>query len=274
MLMIGLPVVVFYIGVRNTNMLQDILLFFVGLLVGGMNAIAGGGIILGFPALLAAGLSPLAANITSNLVILPGQISSIYGYRKYLRKVPKRYLRLIIPCFTGGAIGAMILRYTTPKTFEHYVPELIFLAIALFTVQPLLHKRLHGHIQRSRKLRKPESLVAFSFAILPMAIYGGFFGAGFGFMMLAFLGFTSMHDIHQMSAVKNVAGLVIASVSLVCLSGTGMINWHLGGVMAAGNFVGGYAGARGAQKVSSHSVRIIVILIGCATTAYLVIHSR
>jgi uncharacterized membrane protein YfcA len=255
-------------------MLQDILLFFVGIFVGGMNAVAGGGIILAFPAMLAAGLTPLAANITSNLVVLPGQISSIYGYRKYLRKVPKRYLRLIIPCFSGGALGALILRYTTPQTFERYVPGLILLAIVLFTFQPILHMQLHSHIKRSSKIRKPESLVALGFAILPMAIYGGYFGAGFGFMMLAFLGFTSMHDIHQMAAVKNVAGLVIASIAIVCLSGTHMINWHLGSVMAAGNFVGGYLGARGAQKVSSHSVRIIVILIGCATTAYLAIHSR
>lgn len=250
-------------------MLQDILLFLVGIAVGGMNAIAGGGIILGFPALLAAGLSPLAANMTSNIVVWPGQLSSIYGYRKYLVKVPNRYLLLTIPCFIGGIIGALILRYTTPHSFEQLVPGLVLLAVVLFAFQPLLHFQLHTHIKKTKARKQAQPLFTLALAILPMAIYGGYFGAGFGFMMLAFLGFTSMHDTHQMSALKNLAGLVIATVSIVCLFSTGQIDWHLGGIMAAGNFVGGYVGARLAQRLSTHWTRLIVIFIGLATIGYL-----
>ncbi|MDB5168887.1 MAG: hypothetical protein JWO41_243 [Candidatus Saccharibacteria bacterium] len=250
-------------------MLQDFFLFLVGIVVGGMNAIAGGGIILGFPALLAAGLSPLAANMTSNIVILPGQISSIFGYRKYLAKVPNRYLFLVIPCFIGGIIGALILRYTTPHSFEQLVPGLVLLAVVLFAFQPLLHFQLHSHIKKTKARKQAQPMFALGLAILPMAIYGGYFGAGFGFMMLAFLGFTSMHDTHQMSALKNLAGLVIAAVSIVCLFSTGQINWHLGGIMAAGNFIGGYVGARLAQRLSTHWTRISVIIIGLVTITYL-----
>lgn len=254
--------------------MQDVLLFITGIFVGGMNAIAGGGIILGFPVLLAVGLPALVANASSNIIVLPGQISSIYGYRKYLRKLPKRYLLLTIPCFVGGIIGALTLRFTSAHSFERIVPGLILMAIVLFAFQPLLHFHLHTHIKKSRVSNRNQPLLLLGLAILPMAIYGGYFGAGFGFMMLAFLGFTSMHDVHQMNAVKNLAGLAIASVSVLCLANAGLINWHLGGVMAAGNFVGGYAGARLAQRVSSHGIRIVVIFVGIATTIYLALHLR
>lgn len=254
-------------------MIQDLSLFLIGIIVGIMNAIAGGGIILGFPALMAAGLPALAANATSNIVVLPGQLSSIFGYRKYLRKVPNRYLLLIIPCFFGGIIGALILRYTSPHSFEKLVPGLILMAIVLFAFQPLLHFHLHNHIKKSKAAKTVQPLILLGIAILPMAIYGGYFGAGFGFMMLAFLGLTSMHDVHQMNALKNLAGLVIASVSIICLSSSGLINWRLGLVMAAGNLIGGYVGARIAQRVSSHSIRIVVIIIGITTTAFLAVRS-
>ncbi|HEY5442616.1 MAG TPA: TSUP family transporter, partial [Candidatus Saccharimonadales bacterium] len=92
--------------------MKEILLFGVGIVVGAMNAIAGGGMLLGFPVLLAAGLSPLTANMTSNVVVLPGLVSSAYGYRKYLRRVPRRYAVLLIPCLVGAALGALILRLT------------------------------------------------------------------------------------------------------------------------------------------------------------------
>ena len=236
-------------------------------MVGVMNAIAGGGLLLGFPALLAAGLSPLAANITGNIVVLPGLVSSVYGYRRYLRNVPRRYAMLLIPCFVGAAAGATILRLTPPGRFQELVPGLVLFAVVLFAFQPILHFRLHRHMHSNNK--RPKSLVPLSIALLPMTVYGGYFGAGFGFMMLAFLGFTKLREIHQMNALKNLAGGAVASASIICLFGTHLINWRLGLVMAAGNFVGGYLGSRAAQRVSSHAIRIIVIVLGLGTAAYL-----
>ena len=253
-------------------MLQDVVLFLVGILVGGMNSIAGGGILLGFPVMLAAGLPALSANITSNLVVLPGQIGAIIGYRKYLRKVPRKYLLLLIPCFVGAIIGALILQFSGPANFERLVPGLILFAVLLFAYQPFLHHQLHRHIHRKTKSRQTLFLIAL--ATLPLAVYGGYFGAGFGFIMLAFLGFTKMHDIHQMNGLKNLAGLVIAGASLACLYSTHLINWHIGAVMAAGNLIGGYYGAVLAQKISSHVIRILVIVIGLVTTMYLFIHTH
>lgn len=247
--------------------MQDLLLFLAGLVVGAMNAIAGGGMLIGFPVLLAAGLPALAANITSNIVVLPGTLSSAWGYRKYLRKVPARYLLLMIPCLLGATIGALILRNTEPSQFEHLVPSLVLFAVILFALQPYIHFHLHRHMKaRSRNLL---SLFWISIALLPVAIYGGYFGAGAGFIMLAFLGFTKLHEIHQMNGLKNLGGTCITLMSVVCLYGTHLINWHYGLVMAAGGTVGGYYGAVLTQKVSSHTIRILVIVIGLATATYL-----
>lgn len=252
-------------------MLHDVILFGVGIIVGAMNAIAGGGMLLGFPVLMAFGLSPISANITSNIVVMPGGLSSAYSYRKYLRKLRRRYLLLLIPCIVGGAIGALILRNTSSDQFQQIVPALIGFAVILFTFQPFLHHHLHRHVHGKRKGMKPLVLIAV--ALLPVAIYGGYFGAGFGFIMLAFLGFTKLHDIHRMTGLKNLATVCIASVSVICLYSTHLINWHYGLVMGAGSVVGGYYGALLSQKVSSHTLRIVVIVVGIGTAGYLAIRS-
>lgn len=252
--------------------MSDILLFLVGIVIGVMNAIAGGGMLLGFPILLATGMPALVANVTSSIIILPGQISSAYGYRAYLKRIPPQYLLLAIPTTIGAAIGALILRNTPSDNFERLVPCLILFAVVLFIFQPFLHQHVHRHMHGPKKRRssiRPLGVVAV--AMLPLSIYGGYFGAGFGFIMLAFLGFTKMHEIHQMNALKNVMSICIATTSIVCLFSTHLIDWKHGSFMAVGNLIGGYAGAVGAQKFSSHAIRIVVIIIGLSTAVYLLL---
>jgi uncharacterized membrane protein YfcA len=251
-------------------MLQELLLFAVGIIVGIMNAIAGGGMLLGFPVLLAVGIPPLAANATSNIIILPGQISSLYGYRKYFKRIPKAYLMLYIPCTVGGIIGAFILRNTPSSNFERLVPGLIVFAVVLFIFQPFLHNHVHYHMHGPKKHQKRiQPVVLLSIAMFPLSMYGGYFGAGFGFIMLAFLGFTKVHEIHQMNALKNLMAICIALASIAVLYGAHIIDWKQGAVMGAGNFIGGYVGAMGAQRFSSHAIRIVVIVIGLSTAGYL-----
>lgn len=247
--------------------MQDLLLFGAGIVVGAMNSIAGGGMLVGFPVMLAAGLPALAANVTANIVILPGSLSSAYGYRDYIRKVPKRYLLLLIPCIIGAAIGATLLRNTGSEDFQKFVPGLVLFAVILFAFQPYLHFHLHKHMSRKSKAFKPLILIAI--ALLPVAIYGGYFGAGFGFIMLAFLGFTKLHEIHKMNGLKNLTSATIACTSLFCLLGTGLINWHFGLVMAAGGIVGGYYGSVLTRKFSTHAIRVVVIAIGLVTVTWL-----
>jgi uncharacterized protein len=254
-------------------MLHDTIFFFTGLIIGAMNAIAGGGMLIGFPVLLALGVPAIVANATANISILPGSLSSAFGYRRYVRKVPQLYLFLIIPCAIGAAIGATLLRRTPFDGFQSLVPGLILFAVVLFAFQPLLHFHIHRHIHSRPKYRDLQTFLIIALALLPVAIYGGYFGAGFGFIMLAFLGFTSMHDMHQMNALKNLATATIALVSICCLFFSHLIDWHIGGVMAVGTAIGGYYGALFAQKVSSHTIRVVVIIIGLTTAAYLGLRS-
>jgi uncharacterized membrane protein YfcA len=252
-------------------MWQDAALLLVGIFVGGMNSVAGGGMLLGFPVLLAFGLSPLSANITSNLIVLPGGLASAYGYRSYLRKVPLRYLLLVIPCVVGATIGALILRHTSGEEFERIVPALVGFAVVLFAFQPFLHLRLQRHIRGKHK--SMTSLLLLALALLPATIYGGYFGAGFGFIMLAFLGFTRLHEIHTMTAFKNLATASIALTSLICLYSTHLIDWRRGLIMGAGCTIGGYYGSVLTQRVSSHVLRIVVVFIGFGTVIYLGLRS-
>lgn len=252
-------------------MVTDIVLVLVGIIVGAMNAVAGGGILLGFPVLLAAGLTPLVANVTSNVIVVPGQLSSIYGYRKYLKKMHRRYLFLLVPCFIGGILGALLLRMTSSDKFQELIPVLIFSAVMLFAIQPFIHLHLHRHITKKRQDLLP--LVLIGIALLPTAIYGGYFGAGFGFIMLAFLGFTKMHEIHQMNGLKNIAGLTIAISSIIVLFSTHMIDWQHGIAMGIGTGIGGYYGSRISVKFSTHVIRSIVIVIGLLSALYLALHT-
>jgi uncharacterized protein len=256
--------------------MHDIILFLVGIVVGAMNAIAGGGMLVGFPALIAVGIPAIVANATTSIIVLPGGISATYGYRKYLRRVPRQYLLLLIPAIIGAAIGSTLLRHTSPSRFEQFVPELILLAVVLFAFQPVLYKQLHRYLHGPKRFRgsKKQPLLLTGLAVVPLAVYGGYFGAGFGFIMLAFLGFTKLHDhIHRINALKNIMTIAIASTSLACLYSSTLIDWHHGLIMGAGCLLGGYFGAVLTQKIPSHIIRVIVIIIGLGTATYLALRS-
>jgi uncharacterized membrane protein YfcA len=248
-------------------MLLEIVYLAVGFIVGAMNAIAGGGMLVGFPVLIATGLPPIVANATANVITPFGQISSAYGYRAYLRKVPKRYALLFIPTVLGAAVGALALRNTSPAQFAHIIPVLVLFGVALFAFQPLIHFHLHNHLRGRSKSIVP--LVLIGLAVVPLSFYGGYFGAGYGFMMLAFLGFTNLHDTHMMNAMKNVSAAALSATCLVVLSTSGLINWQVGLTMAVGSFVGGYIGSRTAQRFSPHLLRVIIIAIGLCAVVYL-----
>jgi uncharacterized membrane protein YfcA len=251
-------------------MLTDIAVLLTGLVVGAMNAIAGGGMLLGFPILIALGIPPIVANATTPLAIGPGQISSAFGYREYLRKVPLRYAWLLMPIAAGASAGALLLRHTPADHFAKIIPLLLLFGVGLFALQPVLHIHFYKHIKGRKKSVWP--LVWTGLAMLPISFYGGFFGVGYGFMMLAFLSFTNLKDAHLNNALKNVSAIIVCFASLLTLTNSGLINWRIGLFMAAGCLVGGYVGARSAQKVSSHSLRIFISLIGLCSVVYLALH--
>lgn len=247
--------------------MTEFILFLTGIIVGVMNAVAGGGMLFGFPVMVALGIPPLTANATGHIVAMPGLITATWGYRSYLRRVPRRILLLIIPLCLGAAAGAITLRNTSAEHFAEFVPVLVLFGVALFTVQPLIHFHLRQHLRGRHKTIIPLILIAF--AILPLAFYGGYFGAGFGFMMLAFLSFAHLHDTHVMNALKNAGSIVVAITTVIFLFSAGIIDWRIGLIMGAGTAIGGYIGARGSQRLSSHWLRIIVIVLGFSAVFYL-----
>jgi uncharacterized membrane protein YfcA len=189
--------------------------------------------------------------------------------------VPRSYLLMLIPAAIGAVIGTTILRHTPADSFERFVPGLIAFAVLLFAFQPFLYTYIHRHINGSKKRRQQiKPIYVVGAAVLPLSVYAGYFGAGFGFIMLAFLSFTRLHDhIHRMNALKNAVAICISIVAIVCLLGSGLIAWRQGLVMAGGNLIGGYYSSIYAQRVSSHTIRIIVIILGVGAAAYLGLRS-
>lgn len=251
-------------------MLTDIVLFVVGVFVGAVNSVAGGGMLVGFPILIALGLPALIANATGKVVILPGQLSSAFGYRKFLRTVPKRYLVLMVPCVLGGGAGAILLKHTSGDQFEHLAPILILVAVILFAFEPILHRYFEKHSRRKAIL--PFSTVML--LTLAAAVYGGYFGVGLGFVLLSFLGFSDLRSIHHMNLLKNLIGALSAIIAVIVLLPTSLINWHYGVVMGIGNGIGGYIGARLAPKMPALIIHIFIICFGIATALYLLAHTN
>lgn len=233
---------------------------------GAMNAIAGGGTLLTFPALIAAGLSHRQANVTSTFALMPGSIAGAWGYRRQLAECGRWVWLLSIPSLIGGAIGSLLLIELHPDVFKRVVPWLVLLAAVLFLVQP----RLSGWILKNRPLAAPtgKALAIILFCQLLIGIYGGYFGAGIGIMMLSSLGFLGLPSIHQMNALKTFLAFGINAISVIFFIFGGEIHWQYAWLMALAAIVGGYFGARFALLMKPIYVRWIVIVIGFSMAAF------
>jgi uncharacterized membrane protein YfcA len=184
----------------------------------------------------------------------------MFGYRRELRGIEPALLALVVPSLAGGIVGALLLRWTPPETFAALVPYLILFATLLFAVQEPIQRKLRpdGHPQH-RSAGWLAGAIVFQ---LFVGIYGGYFGAGIGILMLAALGILGMTDIHQMNGLKNFFGMLINGVAALYFIWANMVYWPDVLVMAAGAVVGGYGGAGFARRIGRSAVRKTVILIG------------
>ena len=266
---------------------QYFVLFLVAAVAGAVNSVAGGGTLLTFPALLWIGrLAEVIANATSTVALWPGQLSSLWGYRKELGPSHKAVALLAIPSFLGGLVGALLLLRTDNETFRALVPYLILMATLLFMAQEPLARWQRRRAERAAADHPGEAAGPSSLPSVPwsagrwavvmvyqlfVAIYGGYFGAGIGILMLASLGFLGFTNIHRMNALKNINGMCINAVAAVLFIVKGLVDWRLASLMAAGAILGGYAGAGTAQRIGQKNVRRIVVLIGFALTISLLV---
>jgi uncharacterized membrane protein YfcA len=243
------------------------------LLAGVMNSVAGGGTLLTFPSLVAAGLSPLAANATSTVALLPAALSSMLGYRGELAGARRWAIALSLPSLIGGGVGAFLLLHTSNATFEHVVPWLVLGATALFLLQRPLLRWVRGHeVMASQHLAEARTpALGLLAAQLAVGVYGGYFGAGVGILMLAALGFMGFSNIHRMNGLKNWGGFCMNVVAATAFAFSGIVDWPVALSMAIGSIAGGYIGARGAQRLPPALVRAVVAVIGVVSGIWLLV---
>lgn len=239
---------------------------------GAMNAMAGGGTILTFPTLVFLGMPAIQANATSTVALLPGGVTSMAGFRREV-VTHRRWLKtLFLPSLLGGILGSVLLLRTPEKAFEALAPVLILFATVLFMVRGALSRRFFP--ARAEGDLQPSDLGTGRWTVavllqLGVAIYGGYFGAGIGILMLALLGFLGLTDIHAMNGLKNFFNLCINSVAAAYFILRGAVSWPEALVLAVGAALGGYAGARFSRLIGQERARAAVVVIGLLVAALL-----
>src|SRR5437764_11030125 len=230
---------------------------------GAINSIAGGGTLLSFPALVWIGRDPILANATNAVALWPGSFSAMVGFRREMSDMKRWLLLLTIPSLLGGMLGAILLLRTSTRTFTHLVPFLILGATLLLAAQELITRKL-VHVAKGKRW----IVFAFVFQFF-VGVYGGYFGAGMGILMLAALGLIGLTDLHQMNGLKNLLAICINGVAAVYFPISGAVLWRDGVIMAVAAIAGGYAGARIAHRLGRKFVRGAVIVIGLGMTVAL-----
>jgi uncharacterized membrane protein YfcA len=244
-----------------------VVLFFAAVFGGALNAVAGGGSFLTFPALLFVGVPPISANTTSTAALLPGVFASITGYREDFPKANTFVLCLSAASLVGGLAGAVFLLRTPEDAFRRLIPYLLGVATLTF----MLSKRLSEWVGREEHhiaAPSPRALAGASFAQLIISIYGGYFGGGIGILMLATLGLMGMRNIHAMNAVKTLLAAIINTVAFVAFVFARNIVWPYATVMLVGSIVGGYFGARYVRRFDQGLVRGFIAAVGIAMTVF------
>jgi uncharacterized membrane protein YfcA len=249
--------------------MRHIVVFAAAFIAGAINSVAGGGTLLSFPALIWIGLPSVTANATSTVAIWPGSFGGMVGYREDMRALPARSYLLIIPSALGGIIGAVLLALTPTEVFDRLVPLLILFATVLFMLQEPVQRmiRTTGKADEGSRGWLAGALV-FQFFV---ALYGGYFGAGMGILMLAAFGILGYTDIHQMNGLKTLLAVFINGVAAVYFIWKGMVVWPEAIIMMVASIIGGIWGAALARRIGQKGVRRIVVFIGMGMAAYLLV---
>ena len=245
------------------TILTALLLFLSGFFAGAINAVAGGGTFLTFGALTLTGIPPITANATSSVVQLPGYITSTLAYWSDIKRIWRSAILLALASAAGSLAGALILLSLDNPQFQALVPWLLLAATALFAAGPWLKPK-----PRSGETAAPRVNWKSPFVQFLTSIYGGFFGAGMGIMMLATLGLTERGDYHHLNALKNMLATVIAFVAILVFVSGGVVAWPQALVMVPGVALGGYAGVWAAKRVPQVYVRGVVVVVGLGLAVY------
>ncbi len=245
---------------------RDVLLVLAGAAAGVFNGVAGGGTLIAFPTLLAMGYPALTANVTTTVGIWPGYLGGVAGFRGEIADQRSR-VRVLAPAAGAGAIVGAALLLTTPSAeFARLAPWLVLFAAALFAVQPLLLRRFgtgtHDHPTRR--------ILLFAGTFLA-SVYGGYFGAAMGIMLLAVLGLALPDTLARTSGLRTVLSVLVNGVAAVIFVARAELAWGAVAALALGSLVGGWAGAHMARRLPAPALRVVVVAIGVATAVKLAV---
>ena len=247
--------------------IEVIILTAAGAAAGAVNAVAGGGTLITFPALLLCHTSAIVANATNTLALVLGMGGSMYGYRRQFGAIKPWLKRFAGVSFLGGLLGGILLTLTDEKVFAKLVPFLLLFATVIFMAQSVVRRfAASGGAPASIHRRAVGAAIAFQFFV---ALYGGYFGAGIGILMLASLGIMGLTDIHEMNMLKTVLGFLINLVAAIYFACAGLIDWPKMGIVTLGALAGYFFGSHFSQRISQARVRQIIAAVGLGISAVL-----
>lgn len=248
--------------------LQIVLLFTAAFVAGVINAVAGGGSFISFPALLFTGVPPVSANATNTAALWPGNAASVGAYRRELAAQRSQIMIFGVLSLVGGLGGALLLLRTQDALFERMIPYLMLAATVVFAASPAVTRWVRQtQASHAHHAGLARHLLVFALYLL-VAVYGGFFGAGLGILTLAVLGLLGFENIHEMNALKTLQATLINGVALVAFIVAGVIQWPQALVMVAGAITGGYGGAAVARQLKPSWVRAAVLVVSVTLTVY------
>ncbi|MEM7067566.1 MAG: sulfite exporter TauE/SafE family protein [Pseudomonadota bacterium] len=235
-----------------------------GFVAGGINALAGGSSLLTFPTLMAAGLPPTVANASNFVSVLPGNATALPAYAQEIGNNRTAAIRLTLVSLAGGAIGSVLLIYSTDNFFLDLVPWLILIATLLFA----FGNKINEFVKQYTGGRAAVEGIPGYIMVLLFSIYGGYFGAGLGVIMLAVLKMIGYTDYHEANALKNLTNTMIGILGVIIFSFSGLISWPHALTMMAGSAIGGYTSAYYARKISQKLLTNAIIVLGFVLSAY------
>jgi uncharacterized membrane protein YfcA len=231
-----------------------------GVVAGTVNTVVGSGSLLTFPTLLAFGYSPLVANVSNTLGLVPGSVSGALGYRRELTGQAPRIRRLGAFSLAGGLLGAGLLLMLPSSSFERVVPYLIIVACALVVAQPRLSARMIRRAAAKPERHGPHAML--DVAVFLTAIYGGYFGAAQGVILIALLGIFIDEHLQRLNAAKNVLAALVNGVAAILFIIFAPIAWLPAGLLAVGSTIGGQIGARLGRRLRPDFLRILIVVVG------------
>lgn len=244
---------------------QELALFGAGLAAGTINVIIGSGTLVTFPTLLAVGYPPVLANVSNTVGLVPGSLSGVVGYRRELRGQLPRLVRLGTASALGGVTGALLLLWLPAGAFQAIVPILIGLGCALVVLQPWLSR----HIKASRNAPPHGSRLVVGL-VYAAGVYGGYFGAAQGVLLIGILGLGLSETMQRVNAAKNVLSLLVNGIAAVVFIAVSSVAWLAAGLIACGSIVGGQLGATVGRRLPSPVFRGIVVMVGAVAIVKLV----